>query len=297
MGSPLTNTDYRMLAVDLDGTLLGREGIAPADILALHQAHEAGIEVVVATGRSWVESEEALKRIGLPGVMVAAGGAMLHDVQTGETLDRFTVEHDVIHAIARPLLSDGHVVHLLQDHHKAGFDYWMVGMGEVDAATKWWLEEHPLTVRYVATMEEVDGLDHTVRVGTVGASAGLAQRAEELSMKLGNRAALQHWAAVVESEVTGSTTHLLEAFHPYVDKWTMLKRILETRDIKPEQVVAVGDGLNDIGMLCGAGVGFAIDGSLPNVIAAADDVTGSLGSGVAHVVKNLLVASAGKTTL
>ena len=284
-----------MLAVDLDGTLLGPNGIDPVDLASLHDASDAGVEVVVATGRSWIESKRALQQIDVPGVTVAAGGALLHDTQSGVTLDRFVVEEDVIQSIAAPLLADGHVVHMLQDHHGAGFDYWMVGTGDVDAATEWWMGEHSLTVQWVETMDDVDHFTDTVRVGTVGASSQLAHRATELSAMLGDRVNLQHWAAVVESEVTGKTTHLFEAFHPHVDKWTMLERLMKERKIEAHQVAAIGDGLNDVGMLRGAGLGIAMEGALPNVHAAANSTTGPLGGGgVAQAVKVMLESVTGR---
>lgn len=289
-----SNPTLRMLAVDLDGTLLGRDGIDPVDLAALHDASDAGVEVVIATGRSWIESRRALQLFNEPGVMVAAGGALLHDTKTGVTLDRLTVDEDVLRSIAEPLLGDGHVVHLLQDHHSAGFDYWMVGTGFVDAATEWWVKEHALTLKWVKTMNDVDHFADTVRIGTVGASSRLADRAIELSATLGDRVNLQHWAAVVETEVTGQTTHLFEAFHPHADKWTMLGRLMKERTIEAHQVAAIGDGLNDLGMLRGAGIGIAMEGSLPNVLAAANRSTGPLGGGVAQAVKTLLESATGR---
>ena len=283
-----TSTDIRMLAVDLDGTLLGKGPIEPRDIAALKEARAAGIEVVVATGRSWVESRHALDELGLGGVMVSAGGAMLHEATTGKTLHRVPVESLVIETVCRRLIAQGHVVNLLQDSHAAGFDYWMVGTSEVDPATAWWFKEHAISAHWVDSLEEVEDLAHTVRVGTVAVGSQLTDVTAMIRQELEDRVHVQHWQAVVESEAAGEPTHLLEAFAPGVDKWTMLRHLAVDRDIEPGQIAAIGDGLNDIGMLAGARIGVAMAGAEPAVRAASDWMTGPLGGGVADAVGRLL---------
>ena len=280
--------DIRMLAVDLDGTVLGRGPISPRDVEALHRAQDVGIEVVVATGRSWVESREALKQLGLGGVMIAAGGAMLHEADSGQPLQRSVLEDDVIKSVACALLAEGHVVNLLQDSHAAGFDYWMVGTSPVDPATKWWFEQHRLDAKWVASLDQVAGFQHTVRVGTVAVGSQLTQVTRRLQEELADRVFIQHWEAVVESEASGEPAHLLEAFAPEVDKWTMLCKLAAQRGLEPRHIAAIGDGLNDIGMLQGARIGIVMAGAEPRVQAAADWSTGAMGGGVADAVERLL---------
>lgn len=278
--------EIRMLAVDLDGTLMGQGPIDRRDIESLHRAREAGIEVILATGRSWVESRKALDQLALDGVMVAAGGAMLQDVLSGRTLHRSIVDPQVITEIAHSLLAHGHVVNLLQDPHTAGFDYWMVGTAEVDPATTWWFKDHNLAARWVDELDQVDSFEHTVRVGTVALSSKLEGIAEQIREDLADRVFLQHWQAVVESE--GEGTHLLEAFAPSVDKWTMLQYLAQERGFEPRHIAAIGDGLNDIGMLRGAGIGIVMAGAEKHVQSVADRMTGPLGGGVAEAVEELL---------
>ncbi|MHC4793279.1 MAG: HAD family hydrolase, partial [Planctomycetota bacterium] len=106
--------------------------------------------------------------------------------------------------------------------------------------------------------------------------------------ELGDRVVLQAWEAVVESEVAGDRIHLLEAFDPSVDKWTMLDWIARTRGFEREAVVAIGDGLNDVGMVGNAGVGIAMENADPRVVAVADRRTGPPGTGVGDAIRRLL---------
>jgi HAD superfamily hydrolase (TIGR01484 family) len=278
----------RLLAIDLDGTLLTRDGVSRKDREAIERARAAGIEIVVATGRAWSESLEALRAINARGVMIAAGGAILHDAESGRTLERSIVYPEVIESVTRSLRRHGHVVHLLQDAPRAGCDYWMIGSDPVSEATRWWFERHGVDARWVETVDQVDSLENTVRVGTTALGSELAHVVAEIQEDLGDRVMLQSWSAVVESEISGGSVHLLEAFDPTVDKWTMLSSLAHRRGIPIDAVAAIGDGLNDVGMIRGAGIGIAMEGSDERVVAVSNRRTGPLGSGVGDAINRIL---------
>ena len=278
----------RLIAIDLDGTLLGPDGVSRGDIEAIQDARKAGIEIVVATGRSWLESGEALDRIGRDGVMIGAGGALLHDAASGGTLDRSIVHEEVVRTVSEGLLQEGHVVHLLQDPDAAGFDYWMIGWDRLHEASRWWFQRHGVTARWVSNLDQVDDLQHTVRVGTTADGDHLAGLANEIRRELGDRVVLQAWPAVVAADSPARTIHLLEAFDRDVDKWNMLGRHARSRGIQVSQVAAIGDGLNDIGMVGGAGLGIAMSGADERVRAVADWETGPPGEGVGKAIRRII---------
>ncbi len=278
----------RLIAIDLDGTLLGPDGVSDHDRTAIMDARAAGIEIVIATGRSWLESGEALDRIGRDGVMIGAGGSLLHDALTGETLDRAVIAEEVIGIVVGTLRRHDHVVHLLQDASAAGFDYWMIGWNRLHEATRWWFERHGVTARWAGDLEQVADLEHTVRVGTTADGDHLARVAAEIAGELGDRVVLQAWPAVVAADSPPRTIHLLEAFDRGVDKWTMLRRYAEGRGLKVSEIAAIGDGLNDIGMVGGAGIGVAMTGADDRVRKVSDRVTGPPGLGVGDAIRGIL---------
>lgn len=249
----------RLLVVDLDGTLLNRAGVvSPGNIDAVRRARAAGIEVVVATGRSWLESRAALAAIDHDGVFIGAGGAVLHESRTGRILQRRTVDVDLVESIAESIMRHGHLAHMLQDPNETGADYVLVGDAALDAASEWWFRVHPLEVRRYPTVAAARPIGATIRVGTVAVGAELSEVARFLRAELGERIMLQHWPALTEHEVTGSATHLLECFAPETNKWTMTQTICAARGIRPQEVAAVGDGLNDLALIGNAGFGIAM---------------------------------------
>jgi hydroxymethylpyrimidine pyrophosphatase-like HAD family hydrolase len=65
----------------------------------------------------------------------------------------------------------------------------------------------------------------------------------------------------------------LEVHDPAATKWRAIEWLLDEWDIRPEQVVAIGDDVNDVPMLRGAGLSFAMGNAPDAVKAAADRVT------------------------
>lgn len=287
------NPRYDMIVIDLDGTLLNRRGkVSMENCRAVHQAREAGVEVVIATGRAFVESLTAIESIEHEGFVVAAGGSLLCDATTGATVDRHAMPHELVHDAANSLMGHGHKVLILKDAHTAGYDYLAVGPGgreRLDPASQWWFENIPAQVRFVDHVLEDQHPHDTVRLGVVAKSYELVPIARDLQAELGDRAFLQHWAAVTAAEATGSSTHLLEVFNPSVNKWTMIRTLCQQRGIEPERVAAIGDGLNDVEIVANAGLGIAMANADPRVVSVAGQTTGDHDEhGVADAINHIL---------
>ena len=281
---------HDLLVLDLDGTLLAPDGtVSPRNRAAVRAARDAGLEVIVATGRALVESREAIAAIEHDGEVICAGGAIRQCAARGTTIDRIAMDHVLVADIVHALLGHGHRVLLLKDPQVTGYDYLSVGDAPLDPASEWWFRRMPVTVRDVATVDDDPHPADTIRVGAVATEAELAPIARDLKRDLGDRVFLQHWGAVTESEATGSSTHLLEAFEPRVNKWTMVERYCHAHGIERTRVAAIGDGLNDVELIRGAAVGIAMGNADPRVAAVADRTTGtSLDDGVADAIERLL---------
>src|SRR5262245_37781530 len=78
---------FRMLAFDLDGTLLERDGtLSEASVAGLQRLSKRGVELVAATGRRLWSALPHLRRAGLAGSCVVHNGAMVADVANAEPL-------------------------------------------------------------------------------------------------------------------------------------------------------------------------------------------------------------------
>ncbi len=254
----------QILVTDLDGTLLNRRGeVSPRNLEAIDRARQAGIEVVFATGRSWIECRSVAKSALGSGMTITAGGAALHEVATGTCQDRIVIPHDLVAHCTQSLVHQGHLAHLLKDATRAGYDYLLVGDAQLDEASRWWFSVHPLQTRAVAALAHdaalrSEQLDDVLRVGTVAVASELARVAATIRADVPERLTVKHWPALVALGQAGVDTHLLEIFDADVDKWKMIERLCASRDVDPREVVTIGDGLNDIGMLQGCERSYAV---------------------------------------
>src|SRR3989475_3215308 len=84
---------YRMIAIDLDGTLLAPDGSVPERAkAAIHSALKAGLLVCFATGRNWTESRSILQTVAHHATAVFVSGALVMDTRQEVTLHRTLME-------------------------------------------------------------------------------------------------------------------------------------------------------------------------------------------------------------
>ena len=281
---------YDLLVIDLDGTLLSRDGsISTRNRMAIDRAKAAGIEIIIATGRALSESRAALSSLEYDGLVVAAGGSLLCDAVSGRTIDRRVMGYDVVHEVTRELVDHGHKALILKDAHATGYDYLTVGDGDFDPASIWWFSRLGIEVRHVDKLDDDEHPADSVRAGAVACESKLAPLAGRLREKMRDRCCLQHWSAVTESHAIGATTHLLEVFTPNVNKWTMIASYYGRKGLNASRIAAMGDGLNDIEMVQNAGLGVAMANASPQVKSVAARITTDHDAdGVAMAIDNIL---------
>src|SRR3954452_13349213 len=102
---------YRMIAIDLDGTLLSPTGeVTPRTKQAVHAALEAGLLVCFATGRNMTESQTVLDAVAHYDSAVFVGGAMVIDTKQRTTLHRTMMDPQLAREISAAMEAAGHAV-------------------------------------------------------------------------------------------------------------------------------------------------------------------------------------------
>src|SRR3954470_23333015 len=148
---------YRMIAIDLDGTLLSPVGqVTPRVKAAVHKALEAGLLVCFATGRNWTESETVLEAVAHYDSAVFVGGAMVVDTRQRITLHRTKMEPQLAREICAVMEDAGHAVLALQDTHAAGVDYLISGHVEVNKETSRWMSINKAKKKLIPRLAEHD---------------------------------------------------------------------------------------------------------------------------------------------
>src|SRR5688572_2878708 len=97
-------SNRRLLALDLDGTLLRNDGtIDPRDAAAIRRARAAGWEVTLATGRLASGTLPAARALGLDAPLVCADGGVLACAHTGVALSRTALGGDQLGRVLRTM--------------------------------------------------------------------------------------------------------------------------------------------------------------------------------------------------
>ncbi len=270
---------YRLLALDLDGTLLQHDGgIHPRDLDAIARVQRAGVKVTIATGRMFSGAREAAERIGAEGPLVCMdgshvvasreGGALAHHGIAGDharTLQGLVREH----RSASYLFAQERIVH---DDEGQGFAphvaTWSPNLELVSRTT-----EHPL-------WEHDDGV---LAVLTLGPAETIGSLHQALSSELGHAVTV---ATFQVRRAAGMSAALIRAKGH--DKGTGVRRLASHHGLDPSEIVVVGDWLNDLPMFAVAGRSFAMGHAPEEVKAKATDhlqTEGGQGGGVAEAIE------------
>ncbi|GAB7261112.1 pyridoxal phosphatase [Dickeya ananatis] len=271
---------YRIIALDLDGTLLTqKKTILPESLQALAQARQAGIKVIIATGRHHSAIHPFYQALALDTPVICCNGTYLYDYQTGQT-------HD-----ANPLTSAQakSVLQRLQQFAIHGLMYADDAMlyqhitGHI-TRTQTWAEQLPESQRPV--FRQVDDLmtatDHSRSIWKFAThhtdTAVLNDFAKQVEEELG-LACEWSWMDQVDIAQTGNS------------KGRLLQRWVESQGFSMNDVVAFGDNFNDISMLSAVGLGVAMGNSADDVKAHADLVIDHHEKpGIAEVIRRRVLA-------
>ena len=265
-------TEIKLIALDLDGTLhVHRSGVSPVNRAALIAAREAGIEVVLATGKTRGSALGIIEQLGLnsPGIYVQ--GLVTHNGDGSIRHQRF-LEPELAHEVVELVDEDISLIAY------SGTDTWVTGYDRNIELLSWAGEPRPKKCDSLAEMTRHVPINKFAAMDVMDPARMNALRAS-LEEALGERAqVLQPGLAImVEVLPVGSS------------KGGALGVLIEDMGIAPQHVLACGDGENDIEMLQLAGIGVAMGNADEAVKAAADFVSKPYDEdGVAHALANFL---------
>lgn len=262
----------KLLAIDLDGTLLTSERLPhPASAQAVRDAASTGIKIVLASGRTYPSILPFQRMIGIDGPIVSANGAHTLD-ENGQEVAFEEVGPQAVELALRIGAERGiHVNAYTRD------ELLFSNAGR-------WAEMYQSRLRTlkgrVAPAEEIISQSIS-KVMFVGEPDQLRALRKELNPRLPKGT---HFMV--------SEPEYLEILSVYADKATGIKKIAEKLGILPDQVAAIGDYANDIGMLQYAGYSGAVATALPEVKAVANKIVASNDEGgVADFVRDLIASN------
>lgn len=254
--------DIRLIAADFDGTLLHPDGsISEYNKKMIRKAQDAGIVFAAATGRYPENTAQILEDEGIVCPLIASNGAVVDLSPFGERIHENLMDPASARAVFEVLESFGE-------------GYYIFGRRTV--INRWQIPRH---------ISERD-TGHLARLKRrVAYLNGVEACREALSQPLYKFFVIfdddDHPAAEIQQalahvpgiEITSSGGRNLEIMPAGANKGEGLKVLSRHLGIKPGQVMALGDQLNDLAMIRYAGLGVAMGNAVPQVMAEADAVT------------------------
>lgn len=270
----------RMLALDLDGTLLQKDDrMHPRDVDAIHRARAAGVRVTIATGRITSGALRTAQTLGLHGPMVCADGAVIADAETGALMEHTPIEASVVEG-----LTHAHGRHAVKTfwftHDEIHGEFAAASM--VDYVRVWSPRVHLHT--------QLPGSAAWTRRHEVAMAVGLGER-DDIERVVAWVAKEHAGAAYVASFPAFREDHwAVLVRNPTTNKGAGLARMSHTLGIASHEVAVVGDWINDVPMFRWAGRSFAMGQSHDDVSKHATDKltsTRHTGGGVAEAIDKL----------
>lgn len=249
----------RLLAIDLDGTLLDSQSqISSANRQAVADAAARGVEVVIVTGRRFHSARPFVAELPCPATVISSNGARIATAAGEVRYQNFLPSE-----VARQVLKTAHAY---RSYAVAIFD--VPGRGQVlmheDAVPEgplgWYVQSAPQYLAQVADFDSAIAQD-PVQV----LFGGPPERIKPLEPLLRESSAISR-VHLTWTKYPARDTYLLDVMNKGCTKGSALALWAERQGIEPGEVMAIGDNFNDVEMLEYAGRAVVMHNSSPDLV-------------------------------
>ena len=288
---------YKFVAIDLDGTMLNSYGIVTENTKnVIKKVLNEGVEVIIASGRPIDSIKTIAKEIESKKYFIAGNGALIYDIQNDRIIyEKFMSKEKVLeiikiceeNSISYNLYTETTIIakalkYNVLYYHKENLKK------EENKRTNITIVDD--IYKYVENLENPKFLKITV----CDENKFVFQSIIKKLRKVSNIEVLDVLHMSRKMIKQGTEDIPIEYYYTEislkdVDKWNAIEFLIEKMNLKKEEVVAIGDNMNDKIMIENAGLGVAMGGSTPNIINIADYVTTSNNDeGVANVLEKII---------
>lgn len=221
--------NYKLVVCDMDGTLLNdQHRVSEYTARVIKKLSSQGVKFIIATGRPYLDARHYRDELNLQSFLITSNGARAHDENNNEI-----VSENIPKKFVNELLSldlDKKKYHRNIYHN----DDWFIEY-EVDGLVEFHQESG-----YMFKITDLNKYknDDVAKVFFIAEPEDTEKLENEVKEKFKN-----------DLSITVSSPYCLEFMKKGVNKASTLKKVLEILKIKPEEVIAFGDSMNDYEML------------------------------------------------
>jgi hypothetical protein len=280
----VTAVPIRLLAIDIDGTLLNPQfQISELDLAALRQAHALGIEVILVTGRRHAFALPIARQLGFDLWLISSNGAITRSL-AGETFHRDLLPQQTCRNLCDVMQEFRGQTVLTFDREGKGTIV-IEHLRELEASIQRWLEKNMEFIDFVIPIENALTTDpvQAMFCGPLALMHQVLRALESCALPI----------TVLRTEYPGRDLSIVDVLNEGCSKGHALERWTQHRNITRDQVMAIGDNYNDIEMLAFAGHPFIMGNASAELRGRGWTLTRSNAeSGVAAAIEQVLNGTA-----
>ncbi len=272
---------YKMICIDIDGTLIKPDHTLSSEtVKAIRRARDKGVMVVLSTGRMYRSARLYADELELDFPIISANGSYVKDKATNEVIYEQNLSKDDLNFITGVLDKYGVKINFYNNdtmyisEHR---DY----VTRYEALSKTLPPEKRIEIKYITKdypmNEFIEEFGGYIQKGIVFPHQGIIS-------SIRNEVAENKLLKVVSSDVDNIefTSHL-------ADKGLGVLALAKAKNIKPSEIICVGDSENDLSMLKIAGLPVAMGNAIPLLKEVASYVTDTnVNDGVAKMINKFI---------
>lgn len=267
-------TMYKLIAVDMDGTLLNDDKkISKANLEAIKKIRRMGKKAVLSTGRPLVGIRrfiEELDMISDEDFVIAFNGALVQRIKSGKVISKTTLALEDYKDLYQLSLKLGVNIHALTESTV------MAPKNSQYTDVESQINDIPIEI---IPVDEVDEQTTIVKVMFIDDPQLLDQIVSKIPQEIKER-----------YTILRSAPYFLEFLHKTVNKGTGVEAVAKELGLESKEVICVGDAGNDLAMIEYAGLGVAMGNAFDEVKEIADYITlSNNNNGVAHVIEKYML--------
>ena len=272
---------YKLVVIDLDGTMLNSYGVVTNETKeVIKKVEKQGVEVVVASGRPIDSIKEIAKEIESKNYFIAGNGAIIYDIKNDEIIYEKTLSKEKVLEIIK-ICEDNSISYniyteneILATSLKYNVLYYHKENLKKEESKKTKINLVKDMYEYVKNKEDARFLKITICDENKTVFNSIIRKVKEIKdievLEISHMSRKTIKQGTEEFEISYYYTEISTG---NVDKWNAIEFLMEKLKIDKEEIMAIGDNLNDKKMIENAGLGVAMGQSTPTILELADEVT------------------------
>ncbi len=285
---------YKLVAIDLDGTLLNSYGmVTESAINTIKKIEEQGVKVIIASGRPIDSIKEIAKEIESEDYFIAGNGAIIYDVKKDEIIYEKTMSKEKVLEIIK-ICEENSISYnvytekeILATSLKYNVLYYHKENLKKEENKKTKINIVNNMYEYIKNKDDARFLKITICDESKTVFNSIIRKLKNIKdievLEVSHMARKTITQGTEEYEISYYYTEISK---DDVDKWNAIEFLIEKLGIKKEEVMTIGDNVNDRKMIEKAGLGIAMKQGEPSVKEIADDISdGNNEEGVAKILQ------------